>query len=122
MQVRTALADTPGSRLGSDCEALLAQDRFVELLEKLLPHIDVLYSKASRTGVFYTSSRACHAIAHFEQTTGPVIGLLCDDIDWVRCSRCDGECAGRSELLWVQTNFVVVCMLRCLRCRCHLRA
>jgi translation initiation factor 3 subunit M len=62
-EVRTALADTAGSRLGTDCEALLAQDRFVELLEKLLPHVEILYSKASRTDLECCQNILCHLVA-----------------------------------------------------------
>ena len=50
LQVRTALADTPGSRFTQDSEAALAEGRFGDLLNLLVPHFDVLFQKTSGTG------------------------------------------------------------------------
>lgn len=45
LQDRTALADTPGSRLASDCENLLAEGRLGELLNRLVEHIGLIFNK-----------------------------------------------------------------------------
>lgn len=44
-QARTALADTPGSLFVTKCEALLAEQQYAELLDELVKHFDLLFSK-----------------------------------------------------------------------------
>ncbi|KAL3136201.1 hypothetical protein ABBQ32_007215 [Trebouxia sp. C0010 RCD-2024] len=48
-EARTALAETPGSRFTQDSEAALAEGRFGDLLNLLVPHFDVLFQKTSGT-------------------------------------------------------------------------
>lgn len=50
MQARTALAETPGSRFIQESEAALAEQRFGDLLNRLVPHFDVLFEKTSGSG------------------------------------------------------------------------
>ncbi len=49
-QVRTALADTPGLLYVTKCESLLAEQQFAELLDELVKHFDLLFSKDSDRG------------------------------------------------------------------------
>ena len=49
-QVRTALADTPGSLFVTQCEALLAEQQFSELLTALVQHFELLFSKDTDRG------------------------------------------------------------------------
>ena len=44
-QARTALADTPGSLFAAKCEALQAEQQYAELLEQLVQHFDLLFTK-----------------------------------------------------------------------------
>lgn len=44
-QDRTALADTPGSRLASECEVLLAEGNLGGLLDRLGEHINLIFNK-----------------------------------------------------------------------------
>ncbi|KAL0032757.1 hypothetical protein WJX79_008396 [Trebouxia sp. C0005] len=46
-QARTALAETPGSKFIQDSEAALAEGRFGDLLNLLVPHFDVLFQKTT---------------------------------------------------------------------------
>ncbi|DBB15616.1 TPA: hypothetical protein ACH3X3_003828 [Trebouxia sp. C0006] len=46
-QARTALAETPGSKFTQDSEAALAEGRFGDLLNLLVPHFDVLFQKTT---------------------------------------------------------------------------
>ena len=50
VQERTALADTPGSRFTSKCEALIAEVDFGELLSEFTAHIDLLFKKITDKG------------------------------------------------------------------------
>ncbi len=49
-QARTALADTPGSLFSAKCEALQAEQQYAELLEQLVQHFDLLFSKDQERG------------------------------------------------------------------------
>jgi len=47
-QANTALAETPGSRFNGECEALLREERYGELMDKFAQNLDlVLGSKAT---------------------------------------------------------------------------
>lgn len=47
----TALAETPGSRFTDECEALLREERYSDLLDRFAQHLDMVLSKsASDTG------------------------------------------------------------------------
>lgn len=48
VQERTVLADTPGSRFATECETLLAETKFAELLELLVGKSDLLFTKLDR--------------------------------------------------------------------------
>lgn len=52
LQARTALAETPGSRFIQESEAALAEQRFGDLLNLLVPHFDVLFEKTNGSGMF----------------------------------------------------------------------
>ncbi len=57
-QARTALADTPGSLFSAKCEALQAEQQYAELLEQLVQHFDLLFSKDTERGAQHRS-RCC---------------------------------------------------------------
>ena len=57
-QARTALADTPGSLFAAKCEALQSEQKYAELLEQLVQHFDLLFSKDSERGAPHRS-RLC---------------------------------------------------------------
>ncbi|KAK9831893.1 hypothetical protein WJX81_006639 [Elliptochloris bilobata] len=62
-QVRTALADTPGSLFVTKCESLLAEQHFAELLTALVQHFDLLFSKDTDRGdVECCINIACHLV------------------------------------------------------------
>ena len=81
LQARTALADTPGSRFTQESEAALAEGRFGDLLNLLVPHFDVLFQKTSGTG------KSCMVITHIMPCALPCLpyvfccwcrsGMLC---------------------------------------------
>ena len=48
--MRTALADTRGSLFVTQCEALLAEQQFSELLTALVQHFELLFSKHTERG------------------------------------------------------------------------
>jgi hypothetical protein len=48
--VNTALAETFGSRFLADCERLVREARFDELISLLITHIDLVLSKSSDKG------------------------------------------------------------------------
>lgn len=50
LQARTALAETRGSRFTQESEAALAEGRFGDLLNLLVPHFDVLFQKTTGSG------------------------------------------------------------------------
>lgn len=50
VQVKTALAETSGSRFLADCERLVREARFDELISLLITHIDLVLSKSSEKG------------------------------------------------------------------------
>lgn len=45
-QANTALAETPGSRFTGECEALLREERYGDLMDKFAQHLDLVLSKA----------------------------------------------------------------------------
>ena len=47
LQVRTALADTPGSVFFANCEAVFTEARFEELLNIFIEKFSLLFSKAT---------------------------------------------------------------------------
>jgi hypothetical protein len=49
-QAKTALAETPGSRFLADCENLVRENKFDELINRLSSHLDVIFAKASEKG------------------------------------------------------------------------
>ena len=54
-QARTALAETPGSRFIQESEAALAEQRFGDLLNLLVPHFNILFEKTNGSGMFATN-------------------------------------------------------------------
>lgn len=46
-QANTALAETPGSAFTGECEALLREERYGDLLDKFVQHLDLVLSKST---------------------------------------------------------------------------
>ncbi len=46
-QATTALAETPGSRFTGECEALLRDERYGDLMDKFAQNLDLVLSKAT---------------------------------------------------------------------------
>ena len=49
-QEQTALVETNGSKLLETCKSLLEGNRFAEVVEELVPHLNLMFEKAKRTG------------------------------------------------------------------------
>ena len=62
-QARTALADTPGSLFVTKCEALLAEQQYAELLDELVKHFDLLFSKDPDRGTAPCACLCCQPSA-----------------------------------------------------------
>ena len=50
LQEQTALVETDGSKLLESCKSLLEENRFAEVVEELVPHLNLMFEKAKRTG------------------------------------------------------------------------
>ncbi len=50
LQEQTALVETEGSKLLESCKNLLEENRFAEVVEELVPHLNLIFEKAKRTG------------------------------------------------------------------------
>lgn len=61
-QARTALAETPGSRFTQESEAALAEQRFGDLLNLLVPHFDVLFEKTTGSDLECCINVICHLV------------------------------------------------------------
>ena len=78
LQARTALADTPGSRFTQDSEAALAEGRFGDLLNLLVPHFGVLFQKTSGTGMAWITETVIYTTC---QTTLKCLLVCAADLE-----------------------------------------
>jgi hypothetical protein len=63
VQERTVLADTPGSRFATECETLLAEMKYSELLEQLIGKSDLLFTKLDRPDLECCLDVLAHLVA-----------------------------------------------------------
>lgn len=61
-QERTALAETTGSRFTAECEALLAEQRYGEYLDRMLGQLDAICTKAQDKDLECCLSILCHLV------------------------------------------------------------
>ena len=50
LQEQTALVETDASKLLESCKSLLEENRFAEVVEELVPRLNLMFEKAKRTG------------------------------------------------------------------------
>jgi hypothetical protein len=50
LQTYTALADTPGAKFSTECEALLAAGEYSKLLEHFVAQIELIFNKVLDKG------------------------------------------------------------------------
>lgn len=62
-QEQTALVETEGSKLLESCKNLLEENRFAEVVEELVPHLNLIFEKAKRTDVECCINIICHLVA-----------------------------------------------------------
>jgi len=65
-QAKTALAETPGSRFLADCENLVRENKFDELINRLSSHLDVIFAKASEKDAACSLSVIVHLMSKLE--------------------------------------------------------
>ncbi|KAK9828739.1 hypothetical protein WJX72_001837 [[Myrmecia] bisecta] len=85
-QDRTVLAETPGSRFSSDCEALQAEGKFADLLSRLASQLELLFAKAAEKDLECCLNIVCHLLARVPPAQTPlatrqIAATLCSKVD-----------------------------------------
>lgn len=103
----TSLANSPGSQFASDCEALIGEGRFSELLSQLLSKSEVLFSRAQNKDLECCLHVICHLVGRI-----PDVGSAAQSVAQILTAKADDHPDLRLSALTQLFNIVTDAMLQ----------